>query len=137
MNDVRTRYIRYLATVAIAVTVVSFSYSYVASGNVDDTTRELLSLDGFNAVLFPPTWASYGYFTIQVIALLLLFWTSQLSKYFFLTNVVFFNGLGLMIGVSIALPAEIFLTAVVQYLYGAIILLLLIPRAAWASASET
>lgn len=127
MKSTRIRYVSYLAVAAIVATAVSFSYSFLVYERIDETTRELLSLDGFNAALFLPAWAPYGYYIAQVVVLCSLFWLSAFTRYLFLANVVVFNGLGLLLGVSVALPVEILLTTLVQLLYGGILILLFLP----------
>ncbi len=119
------RYVQYLAIIAAAVTVAAFVYSYSVFDRLDETTRDLISLDGFDAAFYPPTWAPYVYYSVQLLALILLLNPTKLTKYFFLANVVFFNGFGMLLGVSIALPVEVLFQTVIQYIYGAIVFLVI------------
>jgi hypothetical protein len=123
----RARLIQQLATTALILTIGNFGYAYTAWHRFDETTVDLLSFSGFNAIVIPSPWLFETYYVVQVISLLGLLTRLEISKYVFLANIVLFAATGLLTGISVSLPIEVFVATLIAYIYGAIVLLLFFP----------
>ena len=120
--------IRRLAIVALVLTAIDFAYGFLAWDWIDESSSELMSLNGFYSIVPMPWWTYIPYYFVQVTVLLALFFSFRFAKGLFVAFTVIALILSLLFGFAVALPFQVFMATMLTYVYGAILALIYLDR---------
>ena len=120
--------IRRLAIAALVLTTIDFAYSYLAYDWIDESSTELMSLNGFYSIIPLPWWSYIPYYVVQVIVLLALVLSLKVARGLFVAFTVIALILSLFFGFAISLPFQVFVATIMTYVYGAILALIYLDR---------
>lgn len=118
---------RTLALAAILVTMIDVIHGYFVWDVLDDTVARLLGVNGFQAIIDPPSWLYDVYYVCQFVTLMSVVANIKYSRYLFALNVSVFLVVTPFLGIAVALPIQTFIGLLVSYSYGAILILLFSP----------
>lgn len=126
----RLRLLRFISIISIVIVILEALYSRYAWSNLPEHLIELLMLSGVNAVVEFPESVFLAYPYIQVILLLALIVPIKFSRGLFLANVVLYQSIFVLSGISIGLAGQSLFFVLQTLCYGGIVLLLATRRMA-------
>ncbi len=125
MHAETLRQLRVLSALSITLVVAEVLYSRFAWARLPEHLIELLSLNGINALLAIPESVFLAYPYIQIALLIGLMIPMKYSRAAFLANVVFYQVIFALSGISIGLAGQSVIFVIQAYAYGAIIYVLM------------
>lgn len=123
----RRKAARLLAVLAFLLTVVDIFHGYFVWETLEETVARLLAVNGFDAIIEPPSWMYYVYYFIQLATLGGIIANIDFARHVLAINVVVFLIGSLLFGIGVSLPFQIFISLLISYMYGAILTLLYGP----------